>query len=172
MYNETAIFRKAHGIEYSPGDLHSNINDEVTEALREIFKGNTLALIGEFCDITIFVANGVEQLGHDAKSNIELAGENYSGELHPTPTQAIAAIKMAQAYHLLNKDVKSLSLIAYIAMSAIDSLGFHALACVTEKAICINSREGAYNDKLSKWCKNPDQDPATLYKPDYASCKK
>lgn len=172
MYNELLKFRKARKIEFHPGDLHSNINDEVTEALREIFKGNALALIAEFCDIAIYVTNGLEQLGHDAKSNIELSGKNSMLEKHPTPTQAIAAIKLAQAHYLLGKDIKSLALMAYIAMSAIDTMGYHAVACVTEKAICINSREGSYNPKLSKWCKNPDQDPSTLYKPQYENCKK
>jgi hypothetical protein len=172
MYNEMAIFRKNHGIEYTLGDLHSNINDEVTEALREIFNANILALIGEFCDITIFVGNGLEQLGHDAKSNIKQSGVSAIVERHPTPIQAIARIMKAQANFLISKDIKSLALIAHIAMSAIDSLGYHAEACVTEKAICNNSREGSYNDKLSKWCKNENQCPSTLYKPDYASCKK
>jgi len=171
MYNETAKFRKAHKIEFHPGDLHSNINDEVTEALREIYSGDTLALIGELCDITIYVNNGLEQLGHDAKSNIELSGK-YAMIERPTPTQAIGAIKLAQAHYLLNKDIKSLALMAYIAMSAIDALGYHAAACVAEKGKCINSREGSYNPKLSKWCKNPSQNPTTLYKPQYENCKK
>jgi hypothetical protein len=172
MYKEMAIFRKAHGIEYTLGDLHSNINDEVTEALREIFSGNILALVGEFCDITIFVGNGLEQLGHDAKSNIEQSSVNAIIERHPTPIQAIAGIKKAHAHFLINKDMYSLALIANIAMSAIDSLGYHAEACVTEKAICNNSREGSNNLSTGKWEKDENQCPSTLYKPQYEKCKK
>ena len=172
MYNELAIFRKKQGIESSPGDLHSNVNDEVTEALREIFKADILKLVAEFCDVAIFVVNGLEQLGHDAKSNIKMAGNNAMTESHPTPTQAVAAIMMAQSHYLIHKDIHALALIANVAMSAIDALGFHAERCILEKAKCINSREGAYNSKLSKWCKDENQDPATLYKPMYVACMK
>lgn len=35
----------------------------------------------------------------------------------------------------------------------------------------ISSREGAYDEGAGKWCKNPNQDPSTLYKADYNSCK-
>jgi hypothetical protein len=91
---------------------------------------------------------------------------------HPTPTQAVAAIYMALAHYLIKKDVHALALAANVALSAIDSLGYHAVACVTEKVKCINSRDGDYNYELSKWCKNPDQAPDTLYKPQYENCKK
>ena len=172
MYNQMAKFRKNHGIEYSPGDLMSNVNEEVGEVLREIFKHNVLRMVDEFSDVVIYIGNGLEQLGHDAKSNIERAGKNAMVDDSPTPTQAVAAIYMALSHYLLNKDVHALALIANVALKAIEALGYHAVACVTEKAKCINSREGSYNDAESKWCKNPNQDKSTLYKPNYLSCRK
>ena len=172
MYEQLEIFRKAHGIEHSTGDLMSNVNDEVTEVLREIFKNNVLRMVDEFSDIVIYIINGLEQLGHDAESNIVKAGRNAMAPGTPTPMQAVASIFMAESHYLLNKDVHALALIANIALSAIDTLGFHAKACVTEKAKCINSREGAHNAEAGKWQKNPNQDPSTLYKPQYNNCKK
>lgn len=172
MYDDCLIFRRTNKIEFSPGDLMSNVNDELTEVLKEIFNYNELRIIDEFSDVVIYLLNGLEQLGHDAKSNIERAGDNAMTDKHPTPTQGVAAIYMALAHYLVKKDVKALALAANVALSAIDALGYHAVAVVTEKVKCINSREGAFNFQLAKWQKNPDQDPLTIYKPRYEQCRK
>ena len=35
----------------------------------------------------------------------------------------------------------------------------------------ISSREGSINSTTGKWTKDPNQDPSTLYKADYSTCK-
>lgn len=173
MYQELNAFREARGLQNSPGNVSANTTREVAEAMVEIANKNIMGMIDEFCDLVIFPLNAIEACGHDAKSNIESI-KNYDSELldDPSPDRAVSCILISLASYSLNKDIKALSLIAKIALNAINALGYHAELCVLEKAKTINSRKGSHNVIEGKWCKDPEQCPTTLYKPDYMSCKK
>jgi len=172
MYEQLTIFRNERGLQYSPGNITANITQEAAEALIEIEKDNELGTICELCDFAIYVINGLEAMGHDAKSNIERSAINAMLPDDPTPTQAVSLTYMALSHWLLKKEVQALALIAHIAMMTIESMGYCAESCIREKAKCINSRKGAYDDELKKWMKDKHQDKSELYQPRYAECKR
>jgi NTP pyrophosphatase (non-canonical NTP hydrolase) len=173
MYNETAIFRKEKGVENSPGNIFVNINKETSELYDEVEAENELGIVEELCDHVIYVINILEALGHEAKSNIDAIQERDTKLLDKaSPSLSVSYILIALANYNLEKDIKALALIARIALKTLEVMGYKSVACVTEKAICINSREGGYDSLQDKWCKNPNQDPDTLYKPQYGNCKK
>lgn len=174
MYKSLDVFRANHGLQSTPGNIFVNVGKETLELYDEILAMNELGIICELCDHVIYPINILEALGHDAKSNIEQIKAKDSPILDRdgiTPTMAVSCIMMALSNYNLEKDIRALALIARIALNALESLGYNAEKCVLEKCKTINSREGAYNPKLDKWCKNPKQDKATLYAPDYPSCK-
>jgi hypothetical protein len=174
MYAQGFKFRKARGLESTPGNIFGNITKETIELRDEIEAKRELGVIDELCDHVIYPMNILEALGHDAKSNIDAIQECDSELLEKagSPSMAVSCFMIALSNYNLEKDIKALSLIARIALKTLDAMGYYAEACVVEKFMCINSREGSYNTEIDKWCKNPDQDPATLYKPQYEKCKK
>ena len=173
MYNELAKFREARGLQSSPGNVSANITAENAELQIEVSNNNVLGMVCELSDHVIYAINAIEACGHDAKSNIESIS-NFDSELldDPSPDKAVSCILIALANYNIEKDIKALALIAKISINAINALGFHAEKCVLEKAKCINSRKGSHNAEAGKWQKDKNQDPATLYKPDYLNCKK
>jgi hypothetical protein len=175
MYEQGLIFRKAHGLESTPGNIFSNITKETIELLDEVEAENALGMVDELCDHVIYPINIIEALGHDAKSNIESLGLEDSPILDCndiTPKMAVSCIMMALANWNIEKDIKALALIARIALKALHSLGYDSELCVIEKFKCINSREGSYNTLADKWEKDINQNPDTIYQPKYEQCKK
>lgn len=173
MHRELKKFRKERGLEHEAGDVFGNTLLETGEVHKEIIKNNTLGIIEEFADHVIYAINGMEATGHDAKSNIERINKHDSQLLeNPSPKAAVSCILIALANYNLEKDIKALALVAKISLNAIEALGFHAVACVTEKAKCINSRKGSHDKELGKWVKDSNQPKEEIYKPDYLSCKK
>jgi len=175
MYKQLEIFRKENRLENTPGNVFGNITRETIELRDEIEADNELGIICELADHVIYPINIIEALGHDAKSNIEQLSLKDSPILDQndiTPEMAVSCIMMALSNWNLEKDIRALALIARIALKALDCMGYHAERCVREKCLTINSREGSYDTKQNKWCKNPNQNPDTLYKPQYNNCKK
>ena len=173
MYNELAIFRKRQGLQSTPGNIFANINKETIELRDEVEAENELGIVCELCDHVIYVINILEALGHEAKSNIDAIQELDTKLLdRASPSISVSYILIALANYNLEKDIKALALIARIALKALDVMGYHAEKCVLEKCKTINSREGSYNTQTDKWEKLESQNPDTLYKPQYAQCKK
>ena len=173
MYNELAIFRKRQGLQSTPGNIFANINKETIELRDEVEAENELGIVCELCDHVIYVINILEALGHEAKSNIDAIQELDTKLLdRASPSLSVSYILIALANYNLEKDIKALALIARIALKALDVMGYHAEKCVLEKCKTINSREGSYNTQTDKWEKLESQNPDTLYKPQYAQCKK
>jgi NTP pyrophosphatase (non-canonical NTP hydrolase) len=174
MYEQGFIFREKHWLQSSPGNIFGNITKETMELHDEVEAENELRTIDELCDHVIYPINILEALGHDAQSNIDAIQERDSELLEKAgnPKVAVSCFMVALANYSAEKDIKALALIARIALKTLDAMGYHAELCVIEKFKTVNSREGAYDSQQEKWCKNPDQDPATLYKPQYENCKK
>ena len=167
FYTELSIFRKRTGMQYSCGNVVASSFKELGELVIEIDKNDELKIIDELCDLVIFPVNALEAMGHDAKTHIEKHNDLWLC----SPKTAAMLTGTGLVKYMKSKDIKELSLIAAWSMQAIRSMGFSPDDCVLEKAMCINSREGEYNESEEKWCKNPNQDPATLYKPRYDFCR-
>ena len=125
-------------------------------------------MICELCDHVIYAINAIEATGHDAKSNIERSRDLVA----VNPDSIVYPLLLSIADYTISKNIAHLVSVAIIALKGIDMLGYKADACVLEKAKCINSRKGSHNVEAGKWQKFKDQNPATLYKPDYLACKK
>ena len=174
MYEQGFIFRKARGLESTPGNVFANITKETIELRDEVEAENELGIVDELCDHVIYPINILEALGHDAKSNIESiqSGDSQLLDNAVSPSESVSCFMIALANWNLEKDVKALALIARIALKALDSMGYNSVACVTEKFLCVNSREGTYNTTTDKWEKFKNQPQSEIYQPQYNQCKK
>lgn len=172
MYEQCFKFREKNRTQSTPGNIFANINKETIELRDEVEAENELGIVCELCDHVIYVINILEALGHDAKSNLDAIQSRDTKLLDKaSPSLAVSYILIALANYNLEKDIKALALIARIALKTLDVMGYNSVACVTEKGVCINSREGAYDSQQDKWCKSESQCPSTIYQPDYKSCK-
>jgi len=68
--------------------------------------------------------------------------------------------------------VDALCDIIVVATGALHKLGYDPTKALGETVKEINSREGDFNKSTGKWEKNPNQDPKTLYKANYKTCKR
>jgi hypothetical protein len=57
------------------------------------------------------------------------------------------------------------------AVGAIHKMGYNPTAVLLETLKEINSRIGELDESTGKWEKDKNQDPATLYKAEYSTCK-
>jgi hypothetical protein len=68
--------------------------------------------------------------------------------------------------------VDALCDIIVVATGALHKLGYDPTKALSETVKEINSREGDFNKSTGKWQKNSNQDPNTIYKANYAICKR
>lgn len=168
MYAELSNFRVSHHLENSCGNVTANMFKELGELLVEIDRNDELKIIDELCDLVIFPINAMEAMGHDAQSNINRIAQDWNVTVK---TAAIFTGNRLVNY-IQTKDIKELAQIAAWCLVAIRTMDFSAELCVKEKAKCINSRNGSYDESQQKWCKDENQDKSTIYQPNYNSCRR
>lgn len=62
--------------------------------------------------------------------------------------------------------------IIVVAVGTLNKLGYDPTLALEETVKEISSRKGAFNESTGKWQKFVNQDPDTLYKANYDTCKK
>ena len=169
MYNELFKFREERGLQNSPGNLSANIIEETQELLVAIGNNDEYEIIDALCDHVVFVINGLEAMGHDAKTNVTITEWR---DFTPTMAASLILVRMG-AYVRDKSELYSLSSIAGICLATIEKLGYHSELCMLETCKEINSREGAYNPDVGKWQKfKTPEAMSKWYKADYSACKK
>ena len=168
MYNELFKFREERGLQSSPGNLSANIIEETQELLVAIGNSDEHEIVDALCDHVVFVINGLEAMGHDAKSHVAV-----DAVYRASPHIVAAYILENMGEYIRHKWVSSLVSVAHTCLGAIDHLGYNPELCMLETCKEINSREGAYNPDAGKWCKYKTPEAiAKWYKADYLACKK
>ena len=125
----------------------------------------------EYCDIAIFAFNGLGILREDFDGSFRISG-------------ACVGIILESLTSMLNakkgwKIATELNYIIQLCEYAAKELGYDFKTMMLEKIKVISSREQdpeqakewALNGVSGKWKKNKLQDKATIYKPDFESCK-
>ncbi len=168
MYSELKKFREERGLQSSPGNLPANIIEETQELLVAIGNNDTHEIIDALCDHVVFIINGLEAMGHDAKSHVKISKWRDF-----TPSMASSLILLRMSEYVRHKSIDSLSSVAGICLATIEKLGYYSELCMLETCREINSREGAYNPDVGKWCKfKTPESMAKWHKADYEFCKK
>ena len=154
-------FRKKCGIENSCGDLVGNLQAELKEAVEATEFAHKAE---EFADIYIIAANAVKQLGVTA---------TCSSGVHGVVVSHCADLIQDEIDFFTEAKVNGYGLgcIMQDSKVAIELLGYNPEAVILEKCKLINTRTGKMNEEGTKWCKDKNQDPATLYKMDIEGCK-
>jgi len=70
-----------------------------------------------------------------------------------------------------SEQVDALCDIIVVATGALHKLGYSPDKAMDETLKEINSRKGSINENTGKWEKDITQDPETLYKANYSTCK-
>ena len=159
------LFRKNCGIEHNEGNLLANINDELTEILRT---KTELELVGELCDVYIFARNGL----HQNNMQVDIVhnwGLGYKGK-NAAINSYIDLSKIITSLYINSKPAALNRLCSNVCW-IIHGIGYDPEKCIIETIKKINSRKGAIDESINKWVKDKNQDPLTLYEPDYDKCK-
>lgn len=153
-------FRKERGIENNTGDLTGNLRDELDEAVKA---KSVIHKVEEFADIYIVAHNAIKQL-----------------KLSPSMTKLVSSKSIEKCIDHIDGAigyiencgfaVNVLYSIMVDAKRAIELLGFHPEKVILEKCKLINTRKGEMNPEGTKWCKDENQEPSTLYKMNIEGC--
>ena len=151
-----------------------NILEEITEYERA---KNELEKIDALCDMAVFHIN----------SSTNLRYENYCESAY-TYEDEVPGCKTSELLNTIsitiaNKDIENNQFykdndFLYILFSVMFNMGYNPYKCMIETFKEISSRKQdpvqaeEWKVKVSgKWMKDKNQDPATIYKADYESCK-
>jgi hypothetical protein len=166
-YTELRKFREDRGLEHSCGNLAANICEEIQELLVATYNNDEYETVDALCDIVVFVINGVESMGHCARSYIV-----PNAIVSRTPKKASIMALWFLSEYIETKEIDNLTKIARNCLLTIKSMGYNADSCMLETCKEINSREGAHDYKAGKWQKFKTPEAiAKWHKADYGSCK-
>lgn len=163
VLDELAKFRKRTGAEI--GCLEANITDELKEVMIEVYKDDPLGAVAEFTDVIVFCVNGIAMM--NGRTSIRFG----MGDV-VEPSQAIQLSLCYLADFSATKSIGFLQDIIDVCCDCIESMGFDAEKAMMETCKKINSRDGAYDEAVGKWCKFTDEaSKSKWYTPDYSKAE-
>lgn len=93
----------------------------------------------------------------------EFKGPVEYSMLYEELQEFLAAYSQGNKYEM----VDALCDIIVVATGSLYKLGYDPREALTETVLEITSRQGSFDETTGKWMKDPNQDPATLYKANY-----
>ena len=85
--------------------------------------------------------------------------------------EELEELSLARADNDVDQMVDAYCDLIVLATGAIHKLGYDPTDAMAETLLEINSRKGFINTTTGKWEKDKSQDPSTLYKANYTTCK-
>lgn len=168
-----------------PYDLFVEVGNQLEE-LSEYFKaGSDYERVDALCDVSVFGINALRYLEQEAVVNGTLDRFHYELDYQISflKPEAVNIFKLIGVLASMESkefmELKVIQLIVY-SRTILERMGYNYIDCMLETIKEISSREQDPAQKVSwshygvkgKWLKNKKQDPNTLYKADYDSCKK
>ena len=91
---------------------------------------------------------------------------------HSLLVEELQEFYMAYSEDNEHEMVDALCDIIVVAVGSLNKLGYDPKSALSETLKEINCRVGSVNKSTGKWKKDPNQDPATLYKAEYNSARR
>ena len=147
----------------------------ILEEIREVALAPTINdKVGELCDIIVFTLNAIKEDERDKVfdfiKKFKTIEETF---VMPRLDRLLRAITALADEELRLKDTSSLDLgfFVFLALEAIEELGFDSFLAMEETIKKINSRKGKYDESLNKWVKDTSPEAkAEYYEPNYDIC--
>lgn len=105
--------------------------------------------------------------------NIERNLVHYNGQAeYNMLLEELQEFLYANANNDEHEMVDALCDIIVVATGGLYKLGYDPKQALLETVKEITSRRGSFNSDVGKWCKDPNQDPDTLYQANYTNAKR
>lgn len=164
-----AEFRRDRQLDGVKGDVITNVKDEALEVAEAITGGDTDKIVGEACDVVVFIENYLSCFTGYKESHCQLDSRltcKWEGIV-------LAGVSLDIFNPSGEELLDALSALKRQVATAIENNGYDFNKCMDETCKKILSRTGEYCSTRGKWCKfESDSAKASWYEPDYASCKK